>query len=396
MKKIKNILILAGGDSTRFWPLKDKTLFSFLGKPLLLYLVENLLKYGEKIVIVSHPSFLRKVTNLFAGRAEVIFQDPNLTGMAGAIISAKERVNGEVLILNASDIFNFDILSQFIDKIRDEKAKILLLAKKVKEYFPGGYLRLKNKRVVEIIEKPAPERTPSDMVKLVVDYFFDFQELVKILYQVKTTKDDQYEQGVNQLLKKHQQDNSYLVYNDYWHSLKYPWQVLLMMRYFLATLKNNEVRLGRNVRIGQYVKITGPTYIGDNTVIGDYVMIRESHIGSNCLIGGYSEVTRSYLDDGVYLHRNYVGDSVLGKNVLMGAGAVLANFRFDGRVIKNTGLVKLGSIIGEDSRIGVNGTILPGVKIGKNTFIGPAELIDKDIEDNKFVFKGKTVKNKSI
>jgi len=119
------------------------------------------------------------------------------------------------------------------------------------------------------------------------------------------------------------------------------------------------------------------------------------------LIGGYSEVTRSYLGNKVFLHRNYVGDSVIADNVLMGAGAVLANFRFDGQPIRSkvlkekitTSFLKLGAIIGERSKVGVNATILPGVKIGKKTFIGPGQIVKEDIADNKFFFDNKLKDN---
>ena len=163
-----------------------------------------------------------------------------------------------------------------------------------------------------------------------------------------------------------------------------------------------DVILGKNVKIAKTAKIVGPCFIGDNTIVGDFAMIRESHIGKNCLIGGYCEVTRSYLGDGVSLHRNYVGDSVLDKNVLFGAQAATANFRFDEGSIKSlvldsridTELNKLGAVIGEGSKIGVNSTILPGVKIGKHTFIAPGYTIAEDVEDGMFIFKRKTILNK--
>lgn len=392
MRKIKNILILAGGDSTRFWPLKNKPIFSFLGKPMLVHLIEKLSFYGKNIIVVYHPSFKNKLASLLKDKIKIIPQDFRFSGMAGAILSAKNHLAGEVLIVNASDILNFKILDKFMDKIRREKLETLTLAKKIDEYFPGGYLKVKDGKIIEIIEKPSPQKIPSDLVKLVVDYFFDFSKLLEAINKSKIRRDDQYEQGLNYLLKTSKK-NSYLLYDDLWYTLKYPWQVLLLMRYFLDKLKNKKVKLGKNVKIGQGVKIVGPTYIGDNTIIGDYVLIRESHIGANCLIGSFTEVARSYLADGVYLHRNYVGDSVLDSNILVGAGAVFANFRFDGKPIKHSNLKKLGAIIGERSRIGVNATILPGVKIGRNTFIGPGEIIRKDIEDNKFVFKGEIKRN---
>jgi len=152
-----------------------------------------------------------------------------------------------------------------------------------------------------------------------------------------------------------------------------------------------------NVKIGDFVKIVGPCFIDEKTIIADYTLIRNSHIGKKCLIGARSEIARSYIGNNTLLHQNYIGDSVLGNNVLFGAGAITANFRFDEKIIKssikniniNTNLQKFGAIVGNNSKIGVNATLLPGVKIGENCRIMPGKIIQKDIEDNVFFGKKK-------
>jgi bifunctional UDP-N-acetylglucosamine pyrophosphorylase/glucosamine-1-phosphate N-acetyltransferase len=78
--------------------------------------------------------------------------------------------------------------------------------------------------------------------------------------------------------------------------------------------------------------------------------------------------------------------------VAIGAGSVLANFRLDEKVIKSrisnefldTGKIKLGAAIGENVRIGVNVSIMPGVKIGRDCFLGAGVVLDKDLPDDKY------------
>lgn len=78
-------------------------------------------------------------------------------------------------------------------------------------------------------------------------------------------------------------------------------------------------------------------------------------------------------------HFNYVGDSVLGHRVHLGAGAILSNFRFDAKeiIIRNgktkylSKRNKLGAIIGDQTEIGANSVILPGSLIGRNVQIYP-------------------------
>lgn len=394
--KIQNILILAGGDSTRFWPLKNKILYRFLGKPLIQHIYEAAVKYSEKITIVASDSLVTSLRSLLP-HAQVIAQTVSLEGQAGAILTAKDKIVGDVLILNANDIFNFEILFQLINKLKQNKLDGLILAKKVKNYFPGGYLILKEDKLAGIVEKPSPEEVPSDIVKMFADYYSNFETLVGTLEKVQSKNDDQYEKGLNSLIGNGNKVD-FLTYDDYWYTLKYPWHILPMMTHYLNTL-NKEIKLGKNVRIAKTAKIEGPCFIDDNTVIGDFALIRQSHIGKNCLVGGYSEITRSYLGNNVSLHRNYVGDSVLDEHVLFGAEATTANFRFDENTVKSSigdirtdsQMTKLGTIVGKGSKIGVNTTLLPGIKVGSHTYIAPGCTIVEDVEDNMFVKRKKVI-----
>ena len=295
-----------------------------------------------------------------------------------------------------------------------------MTGKKISEYFPGGYFKFNDqKKVISIVEKPDKDKLPSLITKLVVDYFSNFDFLIKALEKTKEKNDDHYEQAINSLLSNNL-DCVLLSYDSYWQSIKYPWHVLSMMKTFLSKIKENKISklatisekaviippviIGDNVRIGDFSKIVGPVYIGDNTIVGDYALVRESEINEDCLIGSFSEVARSYIGNKVFLHRNYVGDSVLSDKVMIGAQGVTANLRFDGENIfsivnKNkidTNNAKLGAIIGKDSKIGVNTTIVPGIKIGKNCIVAPGELVKNDLEDKTFLIMGEKRNNSSI
>ncbi len=224
---------------------------------------------------------------------------------------------------------------------------------------------------------------------------------------IKKPSDDAYELVLSGIVKD--KKTYFFVYDNVWHSLKYPWHVLKMMKIFLSQLKDNQISetaiiskkaiiippviIDNNVRVGDFVKIVGPTYIGKNTIIGDYSLVRESHINNDCLIGSYSEIARSYIGNKVFLHRNYIGDSVIDDQAMFGAQAVTGNLRFDGEVVSSyynkekidTGLEKLGVIVGSNSKVGVNTTIFPGVKIGKNTWIAPNEKVRYDLENNIYL-----------
>lgn len=420
MRKIKNILILAGGDSTRFWPLQDKLFFSFLGKPLILHQIEELAKYGELLTIVANKSnataIKRLVDNNEIKSTQIIIQKDDYPGMAGAISSVKNHIKGEVLIVNGSDLIDYSTTSKIISLI-DGENKLIMVGKQFNEYFPGGYFKFnEDNKIIEIVEKPDKDELPSSTTKLVFDFFADIDLLLNEFKNIKTQKDDLYESAINKLLKSSLKQ-THFIYQSYWYALKFPWHVLEIMKSFLSTIKESKISptseisknalitgpviIGENVRIGDFSKIVGPAYIGDNSIVGDYTMIRESQIGEDCLIGSFSEAARSYIGNNVFLHRNYIGDSVLDNDVMFGAQAVTGNFKFDGQKVFSevneekidTNKNKLGAIVGNLSKVGVNATIFPGIKIGKKTWIGPGEKVKYDVEDKIYLIDGEEKKN---
>ena len=118
-----------------------------------------------------------------------------------------------------------------------------------------------------------------------------------------------------------------------------------------------------------------------------------SHIGADCVIGYSTEVKSSYIGDGCWIHSSYIGDSIIGKGCSFGAGTVLANFRFDEQNISvivggeaiNTGRDKLGAIIGDNCKTGVNASVMPGIKIGPNSIVGSHVCLTKDLGPEKMI-----------
>ena len=129
------------------------------------------------------------------------------------------------------------------------------------------------------------------------------------------------------------------------------------------------------------VHIIGPAYIGPDVTIRHGAYIREySWICANSLVGHASETKHSILLPGAKApHFNYVGDSVLGPGVNLGAGVKLSNLRNDGKevhVILNgermgSGLRKFGAILGEDCQLGCNAVTNPGVVLGPRCMVMP-------------------------
>ena len=410
MKDIK-VLILGGGDSTRYWPLGDKLFMTYLGRPLLYYRLNQLYKNGFKnIYLIAGSHNLDKYKlfkNKFPEFSFNIIIQKDKRGMAGAVLSAEDSIkNSPLLIIKPSDLFEDSLFSHFLKSAKTED--IILTGFTSQNYFPGGYLTVKDGYLQHIVEKPDKDNLPSSMTRLVFDYFKDSSLFLNYLKKASSTKDDLYEVALENMAKdKHKL--YVLNYSGFWGQLQYPWNALNISSYYLSKIKNykgqnvqiakgavlkGNVYLEDGVKILENSKIIGPTYIGKNTLIGNNVIIRDSMIGDNCIIGFTTEITRSLIGNNNWFHTNYIGDSIMSDNIALGAGAVIANFRLDeseiyssvGHQKLNTNKIKLGAAIGENTRIGVNSSIMPGIKIGKNCVIGSGLVISRDINDYNSCF----------
>ena len=148
-----------------------------------------------------------------------------------------------------------------------------------------------------------------------------------------------------------------------------------------AVLCGRQIHLGKGVLVESGALIKGPTIIGDQTEVRQGAYIRGNClIGKYCVVGHVTEVKHSIFLDGAKAgHFAYLGDSILGNQVNLGAGTKLANLRFikgevaisspDGQI--KTGLRKLGAILGDNVQTGCNSVTNPGTLIGKKSMVIP-------------------------
>ena len=199
-----------------------------------------------------------------------------------------------------------------------------------------------------------------------------------------------------------------ILFKELFYDIAYPWEVLSTLKQRIAslvklgvdgyTLLSEGVLIGKRVRIADTARIEAPAILGDGCEVRHGAYIRGSVIlGKGCVVGNSSEIKNSVLFDGAQVpHFNYVGDSVLGKGAHLGAGAICSNLRSDKKnvVIKGenlqieTGLRKLGAIIGDGVEIGCGAVLCPGTVIGKNTSVYPLTLARGIYPENVIVRNG--------
>jgi NDP-sugar pyrophosphorylase family protein len=187
------------------------------------------------------------------------------------------------------------------------------------------------------------------------------------------------------------------VHKDLWQEGEPVWSALLLLTDYLnkkpsfkieipvpegVFLENRElISIGKGTIIEPGVFIKGPCIIGENCVIRHGAYFRGFVIcGNDCHIGHGTELKHSILlNRAAATHFVYVGDSILGSDVNLGAGVKCANLRLDRLAISihvkkekvKTGLRKLGAIIGDRTQIGCNSVLNPGTLIGRESFSYP-------------------------
>lgn len=171
---------------------------------------------------------------------------------------------------------------------------------------------------------------------------------------------------------------------------EYPWQILPKIKNLAMmlteqgmagyTLISHGILVGENVKIHPSAVLQPPLVIGSGTEIRPCAYLRGNVItGEGCVIGNSTEVKNSVLLQGAQVpHYNYVGDSILGNGAHMGAGAICSNLKADGKAVVihgeedyETGLRKIGGILGDGADIGCGCVLNPGTVVGKHTSVYP-------------------------
>lgn len=171
--------------------------------------------------------------------------------------------------------------------------------------------------------------------------------------------------------------------------VEFPWEVLALLDDFGRELQDRRqsgavhptavvdgpLYMEEGAEVGPYAYLTGPVYMGRGAKIGHTAYVRGPVVlGPGAHLMHASEAKRSLLLGGAKApHFNYVGDSVVGHDVNLGAGVKLANFKTMGTPIavagQATGLRKFGAALGDGVSIGCNAVLSPGTVVGKRSII---------------------------
>jgi UDP-N-acetylglucosamine diphosphorylase / glucose-1-phosphate thymidylyltransferase / UDP-N-acetylgalactosamine diphosphorylase / glucosamine-1-phosphate N-acetyltransferase / galactosamine-1-phosphate N-acetyltransferase len=365
-------VILAAGESSRFWPLnqKHKSLIKIMGRPLIWWTIEGLKKVGIRDIIIVQ-GLKRDIEKESGVKVQYIVQ-PKPKGTGDAVWQAGKLLKGPFIVADPRKVDVADYLPQLIKKFRANPKKPVLLGVKTDRPEDFGMIRFGGKKVLEIIENPKRGKEPSN-IKATETYILplDFLDYYKRAPEGEANLID----AINLLIKE--RGAEIVLAKKEPISLKYPWDLFSVLEYLLRNSKA-KIYIGKNCQISKNCHLRGPVSIGDNCKIGNSVEIKNSIIGDGTRIP----------------HLSYIGDSIIGNNCNLGAGTITANLRFDKKTVRSkikgnlidTNREKFGCVVGNNTQTGINVSLMPGVLIGSNVGVGPASVVFENIEDKTIFY----------
>lgn len=417
--KLKAI-ILSAGEGSRMRPLtltKPKTMLPVAGKPIIQYNIESLRDNGinDILLIVRYKEEI--VRNYFGDGSDfgvnISYKtQKDFLGTANAISYGEDFIDDSIIVLNGDIILDDEIIHEIIKKYNYLSPDTLMLLTEVEDPSAFGVVEIENGNIKNIVEKPKREEAPSNLVNAGI-YIFN-KDIFDKIRETEISERGEYE--ITDSVSLQIEDNKKVIGHKTskdWIDVGRPWELIEVNEELIGKLKteikgtveagaviHGEVFLDEGSVIKAGVYIEGNVYIGKNCDIGPNSYIRgNTYFGDNVHVGNAVEIKNSIIMENTNVsHLSYVGDSVIGSNCNIAAGTNIANLRFDNATIKtkiknqkiDSGRRKLGAIIGDSVKTGINSSFSPGVKVGHNSTIGSGVLLYEDLPSDTRVLEKQT------
>lgn len=401
---IKEAVVLAAGEGKRLRPLtftRPKCMIQLAGKPILWHVLSNLKSAGVRraVVVVNYMEetvreyFKTDKTGL--GLSVEFITQGSRYGTAAAFAEAAGKIDSTFYAVAGDVISTPKALEQLG---RGHEGKISAVLTEVEHPEQYGIAKVENGFISRFEEKPA--KPPAKALVNCSLYAMEPQ-MFKAMAGVKKSSRNEYE--MTDVLKS--QKVRALITDEYWLDMGLPWQLFDANKFLLSQMPEKRGKIENSTIKGKVVMeegseiidsyIEGPLYVGQNSHIGPHSYIRGvTSVGTDCAIGDSTTLKNSILFDHVNAkHLTYVGDSIVGSGCNFGSATQIANFRFDAGSIKakvqevviDTQRKKLGAIIGDEVKMGVLSSVMPGKMIGDHCWIGANVMVSENVERNTLI-----------
>ncbi len=403
---------MAAGRGERLWPLTEETpkpLLPIANKSILERTCGALASAGIDQIILVVGFRSEKIRDRL-GKGETIGTDlkyvrqKTAKGTADALGACSKELNGEdrFLVLYGDDYYDSSVPGAFLAKAKKGNGVTMGTAN-VDDVSRFGKIQSRRNLVNEIREK-GPRAEPGQVNAGI--YLMDGSIFPAISKTRRSVRGElELTDAVRILMREGRPVRAQLLGSRKWLGISYPWDMLGANEWVLQSQRSairgtiekgvhisGSVVLeeGSVVKAGSYLE--GPVHVGKRCHVGPNSYLRPySTLGEDVKVGSGCEVKNSIVMKNTKIpHLSYVGDSVIGEECSLGAGTITANLRFDEAEVQskvrgawvNSRRKKLGAILGNEVRTGINVSIFPGVKIGRGAWIGPGAIVEHDVASN--------------
>ena len=430
-------IILAAGNGEKIAPFnitRPKSMIPVGNKPIIHHILEGLSKTSIRDIIIVVGKLGKQIINYVEKIKENLnlnikyVEQKYLSGTADALLTAEPYIKDDILLVYGDIILdkaNFKEMLKFFQNNTIDGV-VGYIKPKIEEY--GFGLSLKEDNVKKI------EWWGGSDGRVAGIYIFkkDLLNFVKInpgimkdsTIGIMPPLESELNQSINDMINEKKKIKGFEI-KGYYEDVDFPWQIiyanLKYYQFLSSTLKNiiideggyvsekarikAPIYVGKNSYIGDNVLITKPLFLGKNTridngatvdggIIGDDTVIENysytrAVIGNNVKIGHGAEVFGVVFDKVYIIHYSEVA-GVIGENTDIGAATVVGTWRFDSekQVISVKGKKFIGesvAYIGDYCRTGVNAILMPGVRVGPYSIVGPGVILYKDLPPYKMI-----------
>ncbi len=389
-------VILAAGQGTRMRPLTDrrpKPMLPVADRPLMAHTADAAVEAGatELLLVVGYEADdvrgyfgdeYRNTPVRYAVQAEQ-------RGTAHAVRAAREHIEGAFAVLNGDDIYDPDSVTRLFE------GGPAVGTYAVENPRPYGVFDIADGVVEGIVEKPA--QPPSNRVNVGA---YVFPAAAREWLDVEES--ERGEEEVTDVLARVVHERSVRAIGvDRWMGVGRPWELLEANEWKLGDLDREirgevaatadlrgDVVVEEGATVEPGVVVEGPVLVRAGAHVGPNAYVRgHTLLGENTRIGNAVEVKNSVVMAGAAVpHLSYVGDSVIGREVNLGAGTTVANLRHDDEPVRltvkgervSTGRRKFGVVVGDGAKTGIETTLNAGVTLATGARVEPNATVTRD------------------
>jgi bifunctional UDP-N-acetylglucosamine pyrophosphorylase/glucosamine-1-phosphate N-acetyltransferase len=421
-------VVLAAGEGVRLQPItstRPKHLIQVGGKPILEHCLEALKSAGiSEAVIVVH--YMADAIRQYFGNGERFgmkieyAEQQAIVGTGNAVGYAEPYVKDEFVLVYGDLLFTGDAVKKILTVHQNEKPTATMAVVPVEKPENYGVVELENEdRVKRIVEKPSLNQESTNLANAGI-YVFQ-TEILEKAKEISASSRGEWEvtDAVSLVAKENKVVLAVKISHDNWFDIGRPWDLLEANVWALSRMRHKveglveegahlmgPVTVTESARIRSGAYIEGPAFIDEGSDIGPNCFIRPcTSIGKNVRVGNACEIKNSIIMDNVHIgHLSYVGDSILGEKCNLGAGTITANYRLDAGTVKmmvkdkvaDSERRKLGAVLGDNVKSGINALFMPGVKVGANAWVGPNVVVERDLPSDSVVVLKQTVEKREL